>query len=138
MQIGELLRAKGKQFGIDSSGYLNKVSTEIEKLTMNFEPLVKEIDPTLEEPLKKTTATAINAYSQFLGRLSKASLQKDSVILNRIEKVKSQLFPSGKEQERVLGLVSILARTGRELIPRIEEQSGTLDGKIQTLVIEEL
>ena len=137
-KVGELLRKQGHQFGIDSNLILIETSNEIEKLALRFQKLVQDIDPTLEEPLKKSSAAAINAFSQFISKLSKASIQKDSVILNRINKIRNLIYPFGTEQERELGLISILARTGQGLLAKLEENYGDFDGKVQTVVIEEL
>ena len=137
-KIGDLLRSKGKPFGIDGDLYLNEVGVEIGRLSRKFKELLEQIDPTLEEPLRKTSATALNAYSQFISRLSKASIQKDSVVLNRIERVRAEVFPFGIEQERGLGIILILARIGPGFLQLVEEQCGLSNSGFHKIVLEEL
>lgn len=137
-QIGALLRSRGRPFGIDAETYVNEVTISIDELSSKFQVMADAVDPTLAEPLKKAAGNANNAFRQFISKLERASIQKDSVTLNRIERVRRLIAPFGKEQERELGLVSVLARTGLSFLEVILELSNRFDGVVQTLVIEDL
>jgi uncharacterized protein YllA (UPF0747 family) len=137
-EVGGKIRASGQKFGLDTEQYATLVGESIAKVTVALEGVVKEVDPTLLDPLRKSENSAVHAYLQFLSKLKKASYQRDSVILKRIEKIRLQVFPFGKEQERELSLVSVLARSGLALIDKLQTDNELFDGTVKTVIREEI
>ncbi len=61
------------------------------------------LDPELERAVRRTRETLQRAIGRFAGRYRKARLQRSSVILSRLQRVQTSLFPGGAPQERRFG-----------------------------------
>ena len=132
------LRSNGISFGLDTDELLANAESGIMQIASELKGITLGLDPTLLDPLEKTARSALRPFEQFLGKLKKAAYLRDSVIMNRIERVRSLIFPLGNEQERELSLASVYARTGPSFLDTILERAGGYDGEVQILRVEQL
>ena len=92
------------------------------------EPLkiINEIDPTLDGTVGKTVAGFTNELDRLKGRVYRSIKQQEETQINRIEKIKVNLFPDGGLQERSVSPIYFMNKYGLDiwdkLIHNIEEE----------------
>lgn len=92
------------------------------------EPLkvINEIDPTLDGTVGKTVAGFGNELDKLKGRVYRSIKKQEEIQLNRIEKIKVNLFPDGGLQERAVSPVYFMNKYGtdiwNELLAEIEKE----------------
>lgn len=92
------------------------------------EPLqvINEIDPTLDGTVGKTVAGFGNELDKLKGRVYRSIKKQEEIQLNRIEKIKVNLFPDGGLQERSVSPVYFMNKYGvdiwNELLAEIEKE----------------
>lgn len=120
------------------SEFVEKTDTvDIEEVFSNWkdklesaakEPLkmINEIDPTLDGTVGKTVAGFSNELDKLKGRVYRSIKQQEETQINRIEKIKVNLFPDGGLQERSVSPIYFMNKYGlniwNELIHKIEEE----------------
>lgn len=79
-------------------------------------PVLAEVpnDPRLGDAVSRTEKTIARAASRLKRRLAFALAERDSVLVQRVDRLRRTLFPNGEPQERVLSLPSMVARFGLE------------------------
>lgn len=74
------------------------------------------IDKTLERTAENARNQALVAVAKLEKRLVAAIRRRSDTTLRQVERARDQLFPLGEPQERVVSVVSFLARHGREVL----------------------
>jgi bacillithiol biosynthesis cysteine-adding enzyme BshC len=112
-------------------------SADIEKVFANWkekldevaeDPLkvINEIDPTLDGTVGKTVAGFSNELDKLKGRVYRSIKKQEEIQINRIEKIKVNLFPDGGLQERSVSPIYFMNKYGldiwSQLISEIEQQ----------------
>jgi bacillithiol biosynthesis cysteine-adding enzyme BshC len=91
------------------------------------EPLevINEIDPTLDGTVGKTVAGFTNELDRLKGRVYRSIKKQEEIQINRIEKIKMNLFPDGGLQERSVSPIYFMNKYGLDiwsnLLSEIEE-----------------
>lgn len=88
--------------------------------------VIHEIDPTLDGTVGKTVAGFSNELDKLKGRVYRSIKKQEEIQLNRIEKIKVNLFPDGGLQERAVSPVYFMNKYGvdiwNELLAEIEKE----------------
>lgn len=79
------------------------------------------VDPTLRGPLIAARNRTLMQANDAEARIMRQLKRRNVVLAGRLERAWASLFPGGKPQERVLGVLPFLARYGHALIPRLEQ-----------------
>ena len=89
--------------------------------------VIKDIDPTLEGTVGKTIAGFGNELDKLKGRVYRSIKKQEEIQINRIEKIKVNLYPDGGLQERAVSPVYFMNKYGLDiwdnLLAELEEQS---------------
>ncbi|MBI4544019.1 MAG: bacillithiol biosynthesis cysteine-adding enzyme BshC [Gemmatimonadetes bacterium] len=89
-------------------------------LLEGYERLVEEsgsIDPTLAGPLQAARNASLVQLQESEKRIAQHFKKHSATGLGQLEKARSNLFPSGQPQERVLNVLHYLVRYGPDLLP---------------------
>ncbi|TBH20869.1 bacillithiol biosynthesis protein BshC [Thermus thermamylovorans] len=81
-----------------------EVEEELARLQRQLEALgerAKALEPTLERPFRRFRARIGGEGERLLGKLLRARLDRDAVLLHHLERLKRHLLPLGLPQERV-------------------------------------
>ncbi|MAL16317.1 MAG: bacillithiol biosynthesis cysteine-adding enzyme BshC [Balneola sp.] len=88
--------------------------------------VINEIDPTLDGTVGKTVAGFSNELDKLKGRVYRSIKKQEEIQINRIEKIKVNLFPDGGLQERSVSPVYFMNKYGldiwNQLISEIEKE----------------
>ena len=82
---------------------------------------VPALDPTLEGAVRSTLGRMQHDLKALHSKIIQAAKRRDEALRRQFARVRAQAFPSGQPQERVIGFVSFLARSGPALIDRLAE-----------------
>lgn len=85
----------------DIEGVFSDWKQLIDETAINPSNFVQEIDPTLEATLGKVVAGFSNEIDKLKGKVYRSIKQQEQTQLNRIGKIKSQLFPNGLQERSV-------------------------------------
>ena len=86
-----------------------------------LEQLAPAFDGSLAGPIQKTRESATGAVERLLDRVEKAAAARDTVVVERLERLLQMLRPGGAPQERVYAFAQVAARVGpRALIAALE------------------
>jgi len=91
----------------------------IDSITEEKKSVIGEIDPTLKNTAGKASATYFSELDKLKGKLYKSLKQQEKTQLERIIKIKSNLFPNGNLQEREIAFIYYLNKYGTELFDDI-------------------
>lgn len=88
--------------------------------------IINEIDPTLDGTVGKTVAGFSNELDKLKGRVYRSIKKQEEIQLNRIEKIKVNLFPDGGLQERSVSPIYFMNKYGldvwQNLLNKIERE----------------
>lgn len=119
----------------DSPNYeLNHSRTKLEELYMDVKSQVEKIDKTLVKTAESELAKAQKSMDYLESKLKKAIKQKESVSLNRLTKLKKNLFPKGL-QERHDNIFQYISSYGPSLIDDLEPHCNPFDKKMKVFLI---
>ena len=76
---------------------------------------IQEIDPTLKKSAAKATSSYFNELDKLKGKIHKSVKQQEKTQIDRIHRVKTNLFPEGKPQERVVSMIYFLNKYGLDI-----------------------
>lgn len=76
---------------------------------------IQEIDPTLKKSAAKATSGYFNELDKLKGKIHKSVKQQEKTQIDRIHRVKINLFPEGKPQERVFSMIYFLNKYGLDV-----------------------
>jgi uncharacterized protein YllA (UPF0747 family) len=82
------------------------------------------VDATLRAAADSAKGRALHQVDGLEEKATRALKKRDQARADRLRRTRDALFPGGKPQERVLGLVALVARHGP---PAIEELRAQLD-----------
>jgi bacillithiol biosynthesis cysteine-adding enzyme BshC len=77
-----------------------------------LERLAPSLDGSLAGPLQKTRESATGAVERLLERIEKAAAARDTVVVERLDRLLQMLRPGGAPQERVYAFPQVAARVG--------------------------
>jgi len=87
---------------------------------------IKEIDPTLEGTSEKAKATFFTELDKLKGKVYRSVKDQEKTQLNRIRKIKSNLFPNNNLQEREVAFIYFMNKYGLsiwdELLEKLKDQ----------------
>lgn len=92
---------------------------ELEVLYSKLANQAEMADPTLKKYVLSEFSKQEKSIGQIESRIKKAYKQKEEISVNKIKKLKAQLFPNGNLQERVESIWPLYARHGSEILDRI-------------------
>tara|TARA_R110000868_G_scaffold37111_1_gene131262 strand:- start:479 stop:2089 length:1611 start_codon:yes stop_codon:yes gene_type:complete len=98
----------------DIEGVFSNWKDAITEIAENPNEFIKEIDPTLEGTTGKVVAGFSNEIDKLKGKVYRSLKQQEQTQLNRIAKIKSQLFPNGL-QERSVTPIFFMNKYGNEI-----------------------
>lgn len=100
--------------------------SQIEETAEKPRDIIDEIDPTLDGTVGKTIAGFSNELDKLKGRVYRSIKQQEKIQLNRIEKIKINLFPDGGLQERAVSPVYFMNKYGvdvwKKLLEKVERE----------------
>ena len=105
----------------DVAAALKRVRGAIGEAYGALEGAVTQIDPTLKGPVGGARADAFNALGDIEKRVTRALKGRNDVTLEQIAKARTNLFPGGKAQERVLNHLQYLVRYGDAFVTNARE-----------------
>ena len=113
---------------------LGEHKTKIEELFKAISSKVETIDQTLVKTTQSELTKALKSLGYLESKLKKSIKQKEEISLNRISKLKKDLFPKGL-QERHDNIFQYLAIFGPELIDQLLEHCNPLDKKMKVFML---
>jgi len=93
----------------------------IEREMGTVESTLGALDPTLRAATDGARGRALHQVETLHEKAIRALKKRDQTRAERLRRARDALFPGGSFQERGLGLVGLLSRHGRGLVPDIEE-----------------
>lgn len=98
----------------DIEGVFVSWKESINELSEKPNTFIKEIDPTLEGTTGKVVAGFSNEIDKLKGKVYRSIKQQEQTQINRIGKIKSQLFPDGL-QERSVSPIFFMNKYGMDI-----------------------
>lgn len=106
----------------DVEAIFGKWMQQIKGLTEEPRKQIKEIDPTLDGTVGKTESVFLNELNKLKGRVYRSIKEQEKVQINRIEKIKINLFPNGGLQERAVSPLIFMNKYGPDIWDRLLEK----------------
>lgn len=88
---------------------------KVQKVSDKQTEVIKKIDPTLEGAAGKATSVYMGELDKLKGKVYRSVKQQEQTQLNRIKKIKAQLFPGGEPQERVIAGIYYMNKYGVDI-----------------------
>ncbi len=88
--------------------------------------VINEIDPTLDGTVGKTVAGFSNDLDKLKGRVYRSIKKQEEIQINRIEKIKVNLFPDGGLQERAVSPVYFMNKYGLDIWEKLLLEVGNM------------
>lgn len=119
----------------DSPDYeLSIYKSKLDELYKEIKEHVEKIDKTLVKTSESELAKAQKSMDYLESKLKKAIKQKESVNLNRLSKLKKNLFPKGL-QERHDNILQYISSYGPNLIDDLLDHCNPFDKKMKVFLI---
>lgn len=115
---------------VDIETIFKKWKGESEEIAQPYIETIKEIDPTLEGAAGKATAAFHSELDKLKGKVYRSVKQQEQTQLDRIQKIKTHLFPHGTPQERVIASVYYMNKYGVDLWDRLLQALEDNDSEI--------
>lgn len=97
---------------VDIEAIFSDWKEKVEVISEEKTKSIKEIDPTLEGAAGKASSVYMGELDKLKGKVYRAVKQQEQTQLNRIKKIKAQLFPKGAPQERVIASIYFMNKYG--------------------------
>ncbi|MFN1833976.1 bacillithiol biosynthesis cysteine-adding enzyme BshC [Balneola sp. MJW-20] len=107
---------------IDVESVFGKWMNGIKELTPDAREKINEVDPTLDGTVGKTESQFLNELNKLKGRVYRSIKEQEKIQINRIEKIKVNLFPDGGLQERSVSPVYIMNKYGPGIWDELADQ----------------
>lgn len=120
----------------DKLNDLSEYKEELEKIYSQISKRIEQVDKTLVNTAGAEMSKAIKSIEYLENKVSKALKQKEEVNLNRIKKLKAQLFPSGL-QERKVNVLQFLSSEGIGIIEEMLEHCNPLERKFKLFITQQ-
>lgn len=115
---------------VDIEAIFSSWKEQIEELSGPRVDQITEIDPTLEGAAGKAKAVYFGELDKLKGKVYRAVKQQDQTQLNRIRKMKANLFPADNMQERTIAAIYFMNKYGVDIWDRLLEKLEE-DGDLQ-------
>ena len=122
---------KSDQPDVSLDDYKNQLNKLFEKLDTH----ISAIDQTLSKTTKAEASKAEKSILYLESKLRKTIKQREEVQLNRIQRTKDKLFPSGL-QERHDNILEYLSAQGEDLLEKIYSHMDPFDKDLKVFVLE--
>ena len=100
---------------IDIEKFFGIWKQQMEDLTSAKKDEIKEIDPSLAGSAGKAKAVYFSELDKLKGKVYRSVKQQENVQLNRISKIKNNLFPNGNLQEREIAFIYFMNKYGNDI-----------------------
>jgi bacillithiol biosynthesis cysteine-adding enzyme BshC len=100
---------------------LHEATRAVEERMAALASAVPALDPTLAGAVRSTLGKMQHDLKTLHSKIIQAAKRRDQTLRRQFERVRAQAFPGGHPQERVIGFVSFLARSGPELVDRLAQ-----------------
>ena len=119
----------------DIEGIFGEWKQLIEEIAEKPSTFIKDIDPTLEGTTGKVVTGFSNELDKLKGKVYRSIKQQEQTQLNRIAKIKSQLFPDGL-QERSVSPVYFMNKYGLDIWKNLltDFEQGELNLRIHHII----
>lgn len=107
--------------------------TRIDEVLDELGKAVRDVDPTLERPVRKTVDQIGRALDALRGKVDAAVARRHDVWRKRLERIHGTLAPGGAPQERAVSVAHVAARYGPPAIRAVHDQLG-LDPRVLHVV----
>jgi bacillithiol biosynthesis cysteine-adding enzyme BshC len=105
----------------------------INKLFEDLKSEVAKIDSTLEGSVDAEKAKTTKSIENLFARIKKAEKARHEIDLNKIDKLKNQLFPEGVFQERRVNFIEFYSRYGYDYIDALLQNANPLNSCLKVL-----
>lgn len=89
--------------------------TKVEEISDTKKKDIADIDPTLEAAAEKATSIYINELNKLKGKVYRSVKKKDQTQLDRIKRIKANLFPEEGLQERTIAPIFFMNKYGVDI-----------------------
>lgn len=114
---------------ISDANYSNALLKVFEDLKLE----VSKIDTTLVGAVEAEKAKNLKSLENLFGRIKKAEKTRHEVDLNKIDKLKNQLFPEGIFQERRVNFMEFYSRYGAAYLDALIQNANPLNSCLKVL-----
>jgi bacillithiol biosynthesis cysteine-adding enzyme BshC len=90
-----------------------------QELSEPYEQKVANLDPTLESAAGKAVQSFFNELDRLKGKVYRATKQQEKTQINRIHKIKNELFPEQGLQERSISFIYYMNKHGVDIWDRL-------------------
>lgn len=97
---------------------------EVEAVSASRKERISRIDPTLDGAAGKATSVYFGELDKLKGKVYRSVKQQEQTQLNRIRKIKAQLFPGDGMQEREVAGIYFMNKYGTDLWDRLLKSLG--------------
>jgi bacillithiol biosynthesis cysteine-adding enzyme BshC len=105
----------------DIESIFNEWHGHVNEVSENPIDKIKNIDPTLEGSSEKAKAAFFTELDKLKGKVYRSVKDQEKTQLNRIRKIKTNLFPNGNLQEREVAFIYFMNKYGLDIWDRLLE-----------------
>lgn len=102
-------------------------SSQIDELSQTKRKEIGKIDPSLEASVGKAKAAYFSELDKLKGKVYRSVKEQEKVQIDRIKRIKNNLFPNGNFQEREITFIYFLNKYGADFWDRIFDELLTED-----------
>lgn len=99
----------------DIESIFDEWKSEVDEVSEARIEKIKNIDPTLEGASEKAKAVFFTELDKLKGKVYRSVKDQEKTQLNRIRKIKSNLFPNGNLQEREVAFIYFMNKYGLDI-----------------------
>jgi len=107
--------------------------TTLQKFFDELKAEVSKIDSTLEGAVDAEKVKTSKSIENLFARIKKAEKARHEIDLNKIDKLKNQLFPDGVFQERRVNFMEFYSRYGASYIDALLQNANPLNSCLKVL-----
>lgn len=96
--------------------------SQIDELSRAKRDEIGEIDPSLKGSVGKAKATYFSELDKLKGKVYRSVKEQENVQLDRIKRIKNNIFPSGNLQEREIAFIYYMNKYGTDLWDRVLDE----------------
>lgn len=94
---------------------------QMEELTKGKKDEIHEVDPSLAGSVGKAKAVYFSELDKLKGKVYKSVKQQEKIQLDRIAKIKNNLFPNNNLQEREIAFIYYMNKYGPDIWEKLED-----------------
>ena len=100
---------------VDIEKIFREWKKKVDKITEKKKTEIDQVDPTLKGSAGKVTALYFTELDKLKGKLYRSQKEQEQTNLNRIRKIKANLFPGGGLQERNVAFIYFMNKYGLDI-----------------------